>query len=241
MIKFKIDEVSYSLPDFVSIENYSKIFKVKDLFNEDYFAAKLVNIVSGAPLNILLESEYQEISFLAATILNKIPFKDVKFVDRFELDGVQYGFFPNWRDLTFAEYVDLDTISTKPTEELLDMLHYLAAIMYRPIIEETSSHNFQIEKYDVDSMKRRAEYFKKNLDIKYVLGGQFFFIKFAERLLEYSPVSLTKKMSFFEMIKLIWTMWRMIYKLKGYNHSVGSQWSTELQKMISQNTKNFIK
>ena len=59
----------------------------------------------------------------------------------------------------------MDTISTKPESELLDLLHILAAIMYRPIIEEKSEHDFKIEKYNVESMQERAELFKKKLDV----------------------------------------------------------------------------
>ena len=60
MIKFKIEEKEYKVPDFISVEHYSKIYKIKDLFSDDYFAARLLNIVSDAPIEELLESDYQE-------------------------------------------------------------------------------------------------------------------------------------------------------------------------------------
>jgi hypothetical protein len=130
MIKFKIEGEPYVIDDFMSIENYVKIYKIKDLFSEDYFASKLISIVSGAPQKDLLEGGYEEINYLAYRIMQSLPTTETtKFVDRFELDGVQYGFFPNWRDLTFAEFIDLDTISTKKEDELLDLLHILAAII----------------------------------------------------------------------------------------------------------------
>ena len=37
MIDFNIEGKKYDLPDFISIKNYVKIFKVKDLFSDDYF------------------------------------------------------------------------------------------------------------------------------------------------------------------------------------------------------------
>lgn len=174
MIKFKLEGIEYKVPEKITIEHYVKIFKLKDLFTDQYFAAKLVSIVCDAPLDDLLESDYQEVNYIASHILTLIPIKDPKFVDRFEIDGVHYGFFPRWQDLSFAEFVDMDTISTKKEDEILDMLHFLAAIMYRPIVSEKSEHDFEIEKYDVKSMKVRAELFKKKLDIVIVLGAQFF-------------------------------------------------------------------
>ena len=228
MVKFTIDEKEYFIPEVMTVENYSKIFKIKDLFTEEYFTAKLVSIVSGAPIELILEADYQQISYLAALILSQIPTDKPKFVDRFELDGVHYGFFPNWKDLTFAEFIDMDTISTKKPEELLDMLHILAAIMYRPIVNELSEHNFEIEEYDLVSLKSRSELFKKKLDVKYVLGAQFFFIKFATRYLSYTPQSLETKMNIWTQIRMIWMMWRMIYKTPSKSRSGGFWSSTKL-------------
>ena len=237
MIKFKIEGQQYYIPDFISIENYVKIFKVKDLFDEDYFAAKLISIVSEAPLKDLLEGGFDEINFLASHILSVIP-KDneIKFIDRFQLDGIEYGFFPNWRDLTFAEFVDMDTISTKKTDELLDMLHILAAIMFRPIIEQRTEHDYDIEMYDVEKMKKRAEIFKKKLDIKYVLGAQFFFIKFEKRFSSYSPQSSTVKIGMWMKIKIIWMMWRILLKMGSIKSLDGFLSSTKFLTTTLQNT-----
>ena len=226
----------------MSIENYVKIYKIKDLFTEDYFAAKLVSIVSGASQKDLLEGGYEEVSYLASHIIKSLPTTETtKFVDRFELNGVKYGFFPNWRDLTFAEFVDLDTISTKKADELLDMLHILAAIMYRPIVEEITEHNFKIEEYDITKMKERAELFKKELDVKYVIGAQFFFIKYAKIFSSFIPQSSTLKLSKWETIKMIWIMWRMIFKLTSKSRSVGFWSSTKYLTTILQNTSTSIK
>lgn len=242
MIKFKIDGTPYLIDDFMSIENYVKIYKIKDLFTEEYFASKLVSIVSGAPQKDLLEGGYEEISYLAARIMQSLPTTEsTKFVDRFELDGVKYGFFPNWRDLTFAEFIDLDTIATKKPDELLDLLHILAAIMYRPITEEISEHNFKIEEYDVQKMKERSELFKKRLDVKYVIGAQFFFIKFAEKYSLFTPQYLTLNISIWQKMRLIWMMWRMIYKTPLKSRSGGFWSSTKLLTMILQNTSTSIK
>lgn len=236
MLKIKIDKQEYKLPNFISIEHYAKIYKVKDLFSEDYFAARLINIITDIPVETLLESDYQEINYISNYLLSLIPLETPKFADRFELDGVHYGFFPNWKELTFAEFIDMDTISTKKPDELLDLLHILAAIMYRPIIEEKSEHDFKIEKYDVQTMQERAEVFKKKLDVKYILGAQFFFIKFANRYSNFTQLSSIQKLSIWTKIKLIWHMRKMIWRLIFKSRSVGSLSSTELLETILQNT-----
>jgi hypothetical protein len=237
MIKFKIDDKQYQLPNSISIDKYVKIYKAKELFTDEYFAAKIINIVCDTPLDDLLDSDYQEVNYLAAQILEMIPIDKPKFKDRFEIDGVHYGFFPTWKELSFAEFVDMDTISTKKPEELLSMLHILAAIMYRPIIEEKSHHDFQIEKYDVEKMKVRSEIFKHKLDISYVLGAQFFFINYAKKYSDYFQLSSMKTLSIWTRIKLIWNLRKMIWKTLFKKSTDGSSLSTDSLKTILRNTE----
>jgi hypothetical protein len=241
MIKFKIEDKEYNVPSIISIENYSKIYKIKDLFSDDYFAAKLVSLVTGAPIEDLLESDYQELSYIAAYIMSMIPTETPKFVDRFELNGIKYGFFPKWNDLTYAEFVDMDTISTKKPEELLELLHVLCAVMYRPITNQRGEHDFDIEKYDIQSMVKRSELFKKELDCKYILGAQFFFINYARRYSSYTQLSLIPTISIWTKIKLVWNLRKMIWKMIFNARSVGSLSQTELLQMILQSTTTSIK
>ena len=240
MIKFTIEDKEYQVPNFISIDSYSKIYKVKDLFSDDYFAARLISIVTGAPIEDLLQGDYTEINYLSSYILSILPIEKPKFVDSFELNGVKYGFFQNWRELSFAEFVDMDTISTKKPEELLELLHILAAIFYRPIIEQKSEHDFKIEKYDVNTMKERAELFKKELDVKYVLGAQFFFIKFANRFLNYSHLSSIPKISMWTKMKIMWNLRRIIWKTLFRKSTDGILSSTELLETILRNTNISI-
>jgi hypothetical protein len=212
MMKFTVKGTEYIVPQHISIDSYVKIFKIKDILLEEYFAAKLINIVCNCPMDDLLESDYQEVNYLASHIMSLIPISDQKFVDKFEIDGVEYGFFPKWQDLSFAEFVDMDTISTKKQEELLGLLHILMSIMYRPIINKRSEHDFDIEKYEVKSMKERAELFKNKMDIKIVLGAQFFFINYARRFSGYFRLSSIKTLSIWMKIKLVWSLRKTIWK-----------------------------
>lgn len=241
MMKFKVNNKEYNVPDFITIENYTKIYKVKDMLTENYFAAKLVHLITNVEMEELLECDYQELNYVAAYIMSIIPTEKPKFQDRFELNGVHYGFFPKWNDLTYAEFVDMDTISTKKEDELLNMLHILAAIMYRPITNERSVHDFDIEKYDVKKMVERSELFKKELDCKYILGAQFFFINYAKRYLLYTQTSLIPKLSIWKKIKLIWMMRKWIWRAISKGPSGGLSSQTELLEMILQNTTTYTK
>ncbi|CAB5212649.1 hypothetical protein UFOVP187_39 [uncultured Caudovirales phage] len=242
MVKFKINEKEYELKDYISIEDYSNIFKVKDLFTDQYFAAKVVNLITGCPVEDLLKSDYEQVNYLATYIVSLVPVdQEIPFVDRFEIDGVHYGFFPNWRDLTFAEFIDIDTISTKEPHELLNMLHILAAIMFRPIEHEISEHNFLIEEYDVKTMIKRSEIFKKKLNVRYVLGAQRFFTKLEKRFSLYTRASLIQKISWTKKIQLLWKMRKVMWSTLFKKRTGGTLSSIELLEMILQNTTTSIK
>jgi hypothetical protein len=236
MTKFTLEDKHYEIPDVMTIGHYTKMYKLKDLFSDDYYAAKLVNLFTGAPVEDLLETDFEKVNYLASEIIKLIPQERPKFKDRFELDGVHYGFFPQWEDLSFAEFVDMDTISSKKEDELLDFLHILCAIMYRPIVTERSPHDFDIEKYDIKSMKIRAELFKNKLDVGVILAAQFFFINFANKYSNYFRLSLTPKLSLWMRIKILWMLRKVIISA-AFNRSMGgSLSSTNWLQMILQNT-----
>lgn len=241
MIKFKVEEKEYQVDNYISIDNYVRVYKQKDLFSEDYFAAKLISEITGCPVEDLLQCDAQEVNYISSYVMSLIPTEKPVFKDRFDIDGISYGFFPNWRDLTYAEFVDMDTISTKKPDELLSLLHILAAIMFRPIINERTEHDYDIEKYDINKMKERAELFKTKLDVKYILGAQFFFINFATRYSLYIQTSLITKIPLWTKIKLVWKMRKMIYIILFKKRSVGSLSQTKLLEMILENTTLYMK
>lgn len=241
MIKFKLEDKQYEIPEVMTIGHYVKMYKLKDLFSDDYYAAKLVSLFTGAPVEDLLETDFEKVNYLASEIVKLIPTERPKFKDRFDLDGISYGFFPKWEDLSFAEYVDMDTISTKKEDEVLDMLHILCSIMYRPIISERSHHDFEIEKYDVKNMQKRAELFKNKLDVGVILSAQFFFINFANRYSNYFQLSLTPRLPIWMRIKLVWSLRKIIVAALFNRSMVGSLSSINWLEMILQNTSTSTK
>jgi len=236
-ITFELQGKEYKLPEFLNIEDYVKVFKVKDLFEDEFLKAKVVSLLTDCPLDILMEAENHKVEFLAGVIFSMVPKVPYQLIDRFELDGVEYGYLPSYKEITYGEFVDLDTLLTKKPEEIMNYLHIIAAIMYRPIVSEKSKHNFKIEKYDVVTMQERAELFKKKLDIKFVLGGQFFFINFAKIYSSYTRQSLKARIQKEWMnLKLLYWNRKAIWKYLLKRGSGGTLSQIELQKEILLNT-----
>ena len=237
MIEFNLDGNDYEIKEYLSIGDYQKIFKVKDLFEDDYFKAKVVNLLTDCPMETLLEADNHKVDFLATSIFAMVPRQPINLIDRFTIDGIDYGYLPSYKKISFGEFVDLDTLLTKKPEEVIDFLHIITAIMYRPITKIKSKHQFEIEKYDAKTLEERAELFKQKLDIKFTLGGQFFFTQFAKNYSSYIPLSLRQKIRReWMMLKILWENRKLVWIFLSKRGSDGMLSSTELQMEILRNT-----
>lgn len=242
MITFELDKQEYSIPDYLSIENYVKIYKIRDFLGEEFFQAKIINALTGAKMESILQTNHTQINYLSTHIMSLFPDTEYPFIDRFTLNGVDYGFIPSWKHMSFAEFVDLDTLMNKETNEIIANLHIICAIMFRPIVSQKGEHDFQIEKYDIQSMEERAELFKKQLDVKYVLGGQFFFSRFANESLNSSRLSLIQRnKNFWKKMVLTWRHRKIIWQILLNRPSDGLQSSIDYAMMTLQNTTKSSK
>jgi len=237
MIEFNLYGKDYEIKEYLSIGDYQKIFKVKDLFEDDYFKAKVVNLLTDCPMETLLEADNHKVDFLATSIFAMVPRQPINLIDRFTIDGIDYGYLPSYKKISFGEFVDLDTLLTKKPEEVIDFLHIITAIMYRPITKTKTKHEFEIEKYDAKTLEERAELFKQKLDIKFTLGGQFFFTQFAKNYSSYIPLSLRQKIRReWMMLKILWENRKLVWIFLSKRGSDGMLSSTELQMEILRNT-----
>jgi len=134
-----------------------------------------------------LEEVLQEaidISLEIFAVLRQEP----KFVDRFELEGVKYGFIPNLEDLSLGEYIDLETYLKEPKD-----LNKAASVMYRPVTKEYGNL------YDIENYKASVE--SQRLMLKAPIGiisqGTVFFYSIVKELLRdfqlYSQTEMSKE------------------------------------------------
>ena len=230
--------MEYKIPSFINIENYVKLYNIQDLFDDEYYEIKLINIITGAKVEDIMELNHQKIKTISNYILSILPTTNFVFEDSFELDGVTYGFIPEYKNMSFAEFVDLDTLLSKKPNEVMDNIHIIASIMFRPIISKKSKHNYKIEKYNVDTIEERAELFKKNLDIKYVLGGKFFFSKSVKTYSTYTqPFLIRMKMKVKMWMRVMKIYWKLRKEIRLKKRSDGLPLSIESVQTILQNTK----
>lgn len=101
--------------------------------------------------------------------LSDDPKGDEALVQKFTLDGVEYGFIPNWTQLTLGEYIDLETYTS--SGKMTEHLHEALGLMYRPITS-TALHQYEIEPYEVDDRRNKL---MLDLPMNIAVGAIVFF------------------------------------------------------------------
>ena len=105
-------------------------------------------------------------------------------------------------NMTFGEFIDLDTFLNKSDVDKKKELNLFMAMLYREIDD-----NGNYKPYDSNEMMKRAELFKK-LPVKYVNGASTFFLRTEKILLNNTKTSSWQKLKL--MIKAIWTLKKLI-------------------------------
>jgi hypothetical protein len=112
---------------------------------------------------------------------------DHQLIPRFKHRGIEYAFIPNLsEDITLGEYVDLNSYST----EVDDTIKWLS-VLYRPI---TSKHG---DLYTIEEYKAKVYPFQ-DLDVKVLLGAQYYFFYLAKAYLK--TIQHSSKVEEVEMI-----------------------------------------
>jgi len=149
---------------------------IKDCTDEVIISTKLISILCDIPESVALglnKNDYKSISQQLINILNS----QSKWVQRFKIDNVEYGFIPNLDDMSFGEYVDLDTFIKNP-----DDMHKVMTILYRPIIVDVFG------KYRIAEYTGKEDYdIMKHASMNAVNGAMVFFYHLGNELLNHIP------------------------------------------------------
>lgn len=187
MIKLELDNKTIEVPDELSVRKYQMIRK-----NE---------IKYSNPLEVLalyLDVETQEIAdlpkdsviFVESYITNQIISKEnIKLVETFYHNNVEYGLENDWANMTYGQWVDMEVFSAE--DKVQDSIHILLAILYRPIVSKTKK-GYVIEKYNSKTTLSRAEQFL-DLPISIWFGSANFFLLISLEFINHINNSLSMK------------------------------------------------
>ena len=133
-------EVPTCLND-IPLHKYLQFMQIDEEASDTFKAKRMLHLFCGIDprdFNNIKHQDVENLLFKVGNVLNSQP----KFQRRFTLDGVEYGIIPNFDDMTFGEFVDLDTIKDYKKD-----LGLLMSILYRRVTEE-KGERYLIEPYN---------------------------------------------------------------------------------------------
>ena len=94
----------------ITLGQYQKFSKI-DVKNadEDFLQKKTIEIFCGVDLKDVNKIKYTSIVRVIG-IINKMFNQKAVFIDRFKMANQEFGFIPKLDDMTYGEFVDLDTL-----------------------------------------------------------------------------------------------------------------------------------
>lgn len=195
MIKLIVEEKEYNLPttwEEVTIEQFQKLDLIGKNLDEVDSLCQIISTLSGMPMEEIDELPYTCYKDLkkALNYLATDMGKELKYM--FELNNEAYGLSYDVPKYSTREYLDADTLS-KDKENMVDNLHLLMAVLYRPVTEvgeNTNKLGYKIAPYKTEDLEARGILFK-NAPITIAIAAMLFFSAYAISLSESFLDSLT--------------------------------------------------
>ena len=160
-------KVEVYIPDTLSeitLGQYQKYLKIQSQ-NEDenFLAIKMIEIFCGLRGDTILALKAKSIRNITS-ILTKMFEEKPPLVKHFDMNGQSYGFIPNLQDMSFGEYIDLDTFIGD-----MENIHKAMAVLYRPIKVKDK------ERYLIEDYKGEETDIMKSMPMDAVLSSILFF------------------------------------------------------------------
>lgn len=160
-------KVEVYIPDTLSeitLGQYQKYLKIQEN-NEDenFLAIKMIEIfcgLRGDTIMAMKAKSIKDITMILTDMFNEKP----QLVREFKLNGRTYGFIPKLEDMSFGEYIDLDTYIGD-----MDNIHRAMNVLYRPI-KQKYDDKYLIEDYTGDDPEKM-----KSMPMDAVLSSILFF------------------------------------------------------------------
>ena len=164
----------------ITLGQYQEYAKLQDLTETD-LQLKTIEIFCNVPEVVVRNMKATDIVEICNIINNMFDTKH-QLISMFKINGVEYGFIPSLEDMSFGEYVDLDTFIGDN-----DNLHRAVNVLYRPI-EHRKGNRYTIKDYDPNTSE-----IAKDMPLDAVLGAVVFFYNLGKDLSTVMLNSLDKK------------------------------------------------
>jgi hypothetical protein len=164
----------------VTLGQYQEYIKLKDL-SETELSLKMIEIfcnLKSEQVRYLKATDVRNVVSIIAEMFDSRP----SLVNTFKIDGVEYGFIPNLDEMSFGEYIDLDTYIGD-----WDNIDKAMGVLYRPV-EMRKGNRYHIKEYEAGDTEHL-----KAMPLDAVLGSILFFYRLGNDLCRIMMNSLEGK------------------------------------------------
>ncbi len=165
-------------------QEWLRITEGKEL--NSFFQQKMIEIFCKSRLIDTLRMKAKDINEITLG-LNKIFEAKPSLKTLCEINGKEFGFIPKLDDMSFGEYIDLDTYLAD-----WENMHLAMGVLFRPV-KFKKNNEYIIEKYETAS-----KYDMKQMPLDVVMGSLVFFWNLKTELLKHIANYLSKQ----EVVKL---------------------------------------
>jgi len=157
----------------LTLSQYQKYLKIQSE-NEDntFIAQKMIEIFCNLPLEKVIRMKWRDVKEITEE-LGELFDRESTFIKKFTYKNQNYGFIPNLDEISFGEFVDLDSCLQD-----WQRMHHAMQILYRPIDIQVRGR-YNIKDYDGvldDEMK--------DIPLNIALGSVFFLLNLGKELSE---------------------------------------------------------
>jgi len=195
-MKVELDVIIPTSMSSIKLHQYQKFLEItKDIDTEEEESDRFVNLKA---LEIFCGLELKETYKLPLSTfdsvlaqVNSALTEKTPLIKRFWFKGdngveVEYGFIPDLHDMSFGEYVDLDTFISDWSN-----MHKAMAVLFRPITAKKKDL-YQIEPYE--GALKYADHMK-HMPLNVALGAMVFFYRLGKKLSTHTMDSMVKQMT----------------------------------------------
>ena len=150
----------------IKLYQYQKFAEIEEKIEDaNTLAIQMVHIFCNVEIEKVRLLNIQDVFSIGDTIgafFNEKP----PLINRFSMNGIQYGFIPKLDEMTFGEYVDIDTYLSD-----WQNMQYAMAVLYRPV-EGSYKDMYNIRPYKTNDEAKMLE-----MPMDVVLGALRFFYR----------------------------------------------------------------
>jgi hypothetical protein len=167
----------------ISLDRYQKyMLTLNNSDDKEFVFQKMIEIFCGLELKEVVKMKASTVIELVQHF-DKLFNEKTKFKHRFKLNGVEFGFIPDLEEISWGEYIDIESNIGD-----FQNIHKALAVMYRPIVKDVKG------KYEIEPYKGDLSYSEvlKYAPLDVVLPASVFFWTLGIELISSTLSSLEK-------------------------------------------------